>query len=247
MMRYRIIVVMLLSFIAKEISAQAGMNDCRKLLLDYFSKSNTTAKPPKGKVYYLDMQVKNIMKNSNEPSNESEIKITIGNEVYFYQSTQMDLYKDQQDLFVAMHSTRSVYWASPEGYPANEESWNKVFMLRDSLIRESKIVQCKEVADKNTSNLLKVIVLEVPEKRALQTKMEKMEFFLDTEKGYIIKSIVYFNSKNPISSSITTFNEMNFNYKVQLKDVRAMVLNKNAVPVGSYKGYKLIDKRKQVN
>jgi hypothetical protein len=244
-------IILLCCFLAATVAAQTESPDCQQQLISYFSKSSLIGKPAAGKAYYMDLQIKNVMKDSlSKPTSYSNVKITISNTHYFYRSTEMDMYKDETSLFVIIHGSRSVFWSLSKDNGSSEKAWNVAFSLRDSLVKESKVVKCKELAaDKTNAHALKEVVLEIPAKRQVQTKVKQMEFILDTEKECITRSVVSFNDKNLIARTVTTFNEINLDYKEEHpeKKVEEMLIGKQGELIGAYKGYKLIDKRRKTS
>lgn len=220
--------------------------DCRKMLNDYFKNINITSAPPAGKAYYMNMKIRTVMHDSLAyPANESSLKITVAKDLYYYKSEQMDLYKDEKDVFVIVHASGTAVWSSAKDIP-EAGNWNSAFLLRDSLIRESQVVECRELDVKHAAGKVRKITIEPPVKRQKQTHIRNMDFYFNSANGSLERSTVYYDRKSSIHHTITTFKEMNLNASAPAaKSVRELVLDRNNKPAGIYKGYKLIDNRKK--
>jgi hypothetical protein len=218
--------------------------DCRKTLDQYF-KSINIPEPEEGKVYYMDMKIKTVMYDSlSYPDNRSSLKITVTKDRYYYKSEQLDFYKDKKHVFLVMHNTKMIVWADAATVPDEAFGWNTAFALRDSLVNESEVTGCTEVAARGTVPRMKKIVLEPPSKRQKQTRIQRMEFYLNPNRSVIQRSVVHYNRQSAVCRAETVFNEMTLDAQIHMpKTVKELVLDKNNKPAGAYKGYELVDNR----
>ena len=236
-----ILLVTIIFFFTLSAFAQLSADQCKKMLSAYVEKTSAYGIPKGKRTYVMDITI-NIVLRQNHQNRETRVKMIVGAEQMQYISSDVTAIQDQKDAFTIIHPQKTIIWTNGLKNNDPEKIKNKLKGVEDSLITSSKIKNFKEADYQNKKVIL--ITLEPAFSIQKRYKIEKMEYYFNSKDEKIEQSITYYRSTEAIEKKITTYNEVDFNYKSSFNSpVFNEVFGSNKKLLPKYKGYKLIDNR----
>lgn len=110
---------------------------------------------------------------------ESTIDMQMSKEWLQVKSPQMEVYQDQQDAFVVLPIKKMVMRGDPETRINIDKRTNRLKFIQDTVFSLCKVIACKSVAGKSTTN--KTVVLEVNEKGKGISGIKRLSFDINTQ------------------------------------------------------------------
>ena len=234
-----LVVVLSMGFVPQD-----DFSACKSELKRYVDELAKINAPTGKRVYHMRMTVKTDMSSrSTMPDSETHVEVFMSEHQLHYVSDVLSTYQDEQDAFAVLPQRKTIVWSRGGKRPDADSKKALAAHIQDTLVTVSKITRCGPVVEQGTP--YKQITM-IPYKKAIETfRVNRMEYFIDSEKKRIGKVTTFYQPGEEIITQSVTYHELDLNYTgVSLqKPVRDQIVTSSGKLLSRYKGYQLIDNR----
>ncbi len=240
----KIIILTIFSCFFSNLTAQSVSNLCIQRVKE-FNKINDSRVLPEKSVFYVNYNQKITMWDKNTPSVSTDVKVWANKYRIKYITNDIEVYQDNRDVFMIIHSKKKVIWGQSEMKEGNEaiNQITKITALKDTLISLSTIIKCETIKKENME-LLRMILKFNGEARE-QLSIDQMEYNYDNKTGNVVSVITDFVSSHEVKRMEVHYLKNENDYKgVKLdRPVSEKIVGKDNLLLPYYKYYQLIDNR----
>ncbi len=228
--------------------SQLQNNDCIVDLKKTFSTLNGQAKNVDQKIRYYKYSVFATPKKEKKVTSEiqkSNFEVFYNNKKSLVKNSNIESIQDK-NISISILPKEKTIFLSP-GISLNEEYFKKAAgfasFLQDSILDMSEVINCEITGE---DSLLR-IKLKFNIKGRKVYNLTFMELFLEKNLEMFKRIIFYYSPGEEYSQIEYVFDEYNLNYKTDLLQNPAAqyIFNSNNSLLDKYKGFKIIDNRRQ--
>lgn len=241
---------LLLFFLGGTFSLHA-QESCMQELKGIFRQVHQSAEAASpGKTCYMSYSVKPVMKDSAaHPAVESTIELWKKGKLMEIRSSDMQVYQDEREAFIVIPSKKLIM--RNDAVSAKSHDLQKQYsILQDTLLKCSRVQSCLARKGKGFN---KTIMLLVNERGQAMLGIQKAEYDVDTEAALVRNIRVYYTENspaNPYQDLLYTqysFHQTSYDHKGKTlsSSVENKFMKNKAGLKESYKGFTLVDNRKQ--
>lgn len=239
------IVVIIFSCLSINLFAQRAINSCVQRVKDFDKKNDSRPLPDNKSVYYVNYNQKIVMWDKSTPTVNTDVKIWANMYRMKYATPDIEVYQDNRDAFMIIHSKKKIIWGQSEMKEGKDamDQIAKIAALKDTMLNHSTVLKC-EIFEKDGKELLRMIIKVNADVREIYN-VEQMEFIYDNSSGNILRINTDFIPSYEAKRMEITYLKNEYDYKgVKLdKPVSEKIVSRSNLLLPKYKEYQLIDNR----
>lgn len=233
------IILFLFSIISLELNAQAGkecLNDIFKLEEKIYSKSYNDGDKPA----YISYNV--LTTDWEDQTNSSNVKVYKDkNNMHFF-SEQVNIFQDEKDVFLILKMQKLVIVNSTKKEITNKKINDNFLELRKEFLENCTVVKCEKSPQ---NEFIKTLELKVNDNMGGVIKIEKMIYTYNTQTEKILTTKIDYNEEYKVKEIFIKYNELEMESNYSFISAKKNVLDRNNKLLPKYKGYELVDNRKE--
>ena len=209
--------------------------------------SDVNAEVPKGKLYYLDYEVKATLRGEQNDAGKERIRALFADNEVMVLSNYMEIYADGQHTFTVLPKQKKVLWSNATKGYGTQFRQQYGLQIQDSLFAYSTVIKC-EMEEWNGKNLRKV-ALQCSARGKQALNLEQVTFWHDPKSLELKRVAIDYAKRGNIEQMDVTFKSIEYDYRGELKMVNfaKKYLSGDRLNSGKYNGYELQDLRKKAS
>ena len=232
--KFKVILLFLLILLFGEVSADPNVD----LIRAYYKTMEKFSIPSTNKVYHISYKEELIPKGGGKVSTSNVNIYASGNKFYCYTGI-VDVFQDEEDAFLIVHKEKMIYQSNSPENQQSRAQFTHYIKVQDQFFKNGKIL-LSEIVVLNGKKVARVSIA-TPKDLDPALKVVRTTYWFDIEGGKLMKTKVDYDQSYKIKSRVTTYNQLNLDYKKKLrKAVFKQVLDKKGQLIEPYESYKLV-------
>jgi len=179
----------------------------------------------------------------NYPRVDMNVKILLSKDQMHTLTNDIEIYQDNRDAFMVIHSKKMVMWATSTIRTDKKQKLKELSALRDTLFDLCDATACIGVKNRKGEGRNK-LTLRARELARKAFHVSTLQYLYEPQSGKIEQVVISYLPSYEVKRMTTTYKEINFNFKAKInKSVISKILNKNNQLLLKYNGYQLVDNR----
>jgi hypothetical protein len=216
--------------------------DCKNLLTHHLDKTHNITNPVKDITYFLEISItykaNPLINGTTDVKMKNRMYLTSEQSIYL--SDQMNVYQDNSEIFVVVHSQKKIIRS--KSVKTNQEAFTKnLSLVQRGLLDSAASCTCSS----KTMNGRQYSVLNVKTKDSFRenTNVVNLVFNFD-EEGELASQIVNFTSKADYIFYELVYESLDLDYKQwKPKSLTNYIFDQKGALLPEFNGFTLIDNR----
>lgn len=241
-MRHRYAIFALLLYSCIVLSGTKSDN-CLDYIQDYVRKMGQMNTPTTNdKCYFMDMEyvvTPNPKLNAQKSAVNSHVIITRAKGYYGYQSKELEVYADNDELIQIIHVRKQIIRSNIVDIETLEmENKNRLNEFQQQMLEKATVLKCSENAKKENT-----IDVRINPSVSETLKIRYVSYLYDITSESVKTVTIYYKPDQVVSSLKTIYHRIDFDYKWKKPDSIQKLIFQNNKLLPKYAGYLLLDNR----